>query len=163
VPTKSFSLAPLRLLLPAPMPNGTHDWRLTRLAVVQFFGTSGGTGLTVLILSCGHVYGWSTSSVGYMLAWIAGSRVLVLSLIVPLLVLLLERLVRRPTPLHGMPKEELERLAREAKVDEAPGGISEFAQMEDAHADMHADGVLRPLVVLWRSSIDIALARVSYV
>ncbi|PWN41806.1 hypothetical protein IE81DRAFT_314616 [Ceraceosorus guamensis] len=162
-------LGPLRLLVP-PKVDGKRDWRYSRLALVQSAGTSGGTGLTVLIVGTGHIWAWDPSSVGFMLSWIGGSRAVVLFAVVPLLVKLTEKIVPKPMQLVGLSDAELERLAKGARAEDI-GDADDEEDVADRRAatsstdrleDRDSDARLKPLVVLWRCAVDLSLARISF-
>ena len=166
-------LGPLAIYLPQVTREGPKDYRLTWLALAGAFANIGTNALSYVAVFAGYKFDFTPDAIGLLLGLIGATRAVWLIFAIPLLVLFFERTIRKPRQIASLTAEQLEALAKAGLKDpdlkradsrEAQDlGARGFAQPsdQDAHAEA-ASAETISAVVLWRTAVDIAIAKVSY-
>ena len=172
-------LGPLSIYLPQVTQDGRSDYRLTLLALAGAFSSIGTSALQYVAIFAGYKFDFTPDAIGVLLGLIGASRAVWLILCIPLLVLFFERSIRKPSLIAQLSKEELEALAKTGLQDpDLKQADSCDNQEPDTHGlahrtehDAHHEGGPRATeastetiraAVLWRTKIDVAIAKVSY-
>lgn len=172
-------LGPLSIYLPQLTHDGRKDYRLTWLAFAGMFANIGTNALQYVAIFAGYKFDFTPDAIGLLLGLIGATRAVWLIVAIPLLVLLLERTVRKPSRIASLSPQELEvyakaglkdpdltqpagRLAEELEND----GLAQPAQppqqgsLDEFPADASTETIRA--VVLWRTAIDLVIAKISY-
>lgn len=169
-------LGPLSIYLPQVSRDGRKDYRLTWLAFAGAFANIGTSALSYVAVFAGYRFDFTPDAIGLLLGLIGFSRAVWLIFAIPLLVVLLERTIRKPNEIAGLSTGELERLAKVGLKDPT------FKQSDTGRDELADRGLARPsdsnpgfdtdpqeasrgsirAAVLWRVAIDISIAKISY-
>ena len=170
-------LGPLSIYLPQVTKDGRKDYRLTWLALAGAFANIGTNALSYVAVFAGYKFDFTPDAIGLLLGLIGATRAVWLMFAIPLLVLFFERTVRKPTHIASLSAEELETLAKAGLKDadlQQPNhrvnrelgdrGLAASSEREQAAladtAEVSAETIRA--VVLWRTAVDVAIAKVSY-
>ncbi|PWZ01914.1 hypothetical protein BCV70DRAFT_198199 [Testicularia cyperi] len=162
-------LGPLAMYLPQTARDGSKDYRLTWLALAGMFANIGTNALQYVAIFAGYRFDFTPDAIGLLLGLIGATRAVWLVFAIPVVVVLFERVVRKPALIRRLDREVLEGLARVGLKD-VPGSTprvsgpvgAEPTLAERVHAEaVHGRPTIRA-VVLWRTAIDIAIAKLSY-
>ena len=171
-------LGPLSIYLPQVARDGSKDYRLTWLALAGAFANVGTSALSYVAVFAGYRFDFTPDAIGLLLGLIGASRAAWLIFAIPLLVVLLERTIRKPVEIVGLSVGELGTLAKAGLKDpdltqpnstrDGELGDRGIAQSPETSHDQGSEAeTIGPkdtirAAVLWRVSIDIAIAKVSY-
>lgn len=146
---------------------------------------AGGLGLQTLVMFCGFFLQWGPDQVGVLISSMGTVRALVLLLLVPLVISLLSRIVKKPKELENLSEEDMERISKnpsqveevvereeelehDLEVDEGRGLEGQIQAEEESHRllemqeNFERDEVLRSKLSLWRANIDLYLLKGSF-
>lgn len=164
-------LGPLSIYLPQVTREGRKDYRLTWLALAGAFANIGTNALSYVAVFAGYKFDFTPDAIGLLLGLIGATRAVWLIFAIPLLVLFFERTIRKPSQIALLSAEELERLAKaglkDPDLEQADHGQNEelgdrgLAQPLEAESSHVSTDTIRA-VVLWRTAVDVGIAKVSY-
>jgi MFS family permease len=151
-------ITPLRAIIPIKQKDGTYDMRITALFLTMVLVLCASSGLEIIILFFGHGMHWAASSVGYLISSLGATRLVTMSLLLPSLLVLLERRVRRPGIIAQYTVEELHKISKGSTSEETPVDASAFA----SEANLDETRLQQGAISLWRAKIDRYIVLVSW-
>ena len=170
-------LGPLSIYLPQVTRDGRKDYRLTWLALAGAFANIGTNALSYVAVFAGYKFDFTPDAIGLLLGLIGATRAVWLIFAIPLLVLFFERAIRKPSQIASFSPQELEVLAKAGlkdphlkqanhrqKQELGDQGLAQPLQAEPSSVPLPPEAsteVVRA-VVLWRTAVDVAIAKVSY-
>ncbi|KIS69371.1 uncharacterized protein UMAG_11718 [Mycosarcoma maydis] len=169
------ALGPLVIYLPQVTQDGHKDYRLTLLALAGAFANIGTNALSYVAVFAGYKFDFTPDAIGLLLGLIGATRAVWLIFAIPLLVVFFERTIHKPRQIASLSAQQLETLAKAGLQDPnlKQADILGNEEPED-HARPEPLAAGEPLpasaapaetisaVVLWRASVDIAVAKISY-
>ncbi|SPO25670.1 uncharacterized protein UTRI_03035 [Ustilago trichophora] len=168
-------LGPLSIYLPQVTREGRKDYRLTWLALAGAFANIGTNALSYVAVFAGYKFDFTPDAIGLLLGLIGATRAVWLIFAIPLLVLFFERTIRKPSQIALLSAQELERLAKAGLKDPdlqqadrpynqelGDRGLAQPLDAESSHVSTHVSSDTIRAVVLWRTAVDVAIAKVSY-
>ncbi|SNX84433.1 uncharacterized protein MEPE_03142 [Melanopsichium pennsylvanicum] len=158
-------LGPLSIYLPQVAIDGRKDYRLTWLALAGAFANVGTNALSYVAVFAGYKFDFTPDALGLLLGLIGATRAVWLIFAIPLLVLFFERTIRKPSRIASLSAQELETLAKAGLKDPDLKQADSQQSREFVEQDIRSDAMrvetIRA-VVLWRTAVDVAIARISY-
>ncbi|KAJ9479063.1 hypothetical protein PHBOTO_002550 [Pseudozyma hubeiensis] len=171
------TLGPLAIYLPQVTREGRRDYRLTWLALAGAFANVGTNALSYVAVFAGYKFDFTPDAIGLLLGLIGATRAVWLIFAIPLLVVFFERTIRKPSQIASLSAEQLDALAkaglRNPKLKHAPAredpeldnqNVPEVPAPERSSNASSSDtsAEIISAVILWRTAVDIAIAKVSY-
>lgn len=156
-------LGPLSLYLPQTATDGSKDYRLTWLALAGMFSNIGTNALQYIAIFAGYKFDFTPDAIGLLLGLIGATRAIWLIFAIPLVVVLLERNVKKPPEISELTKQQLEDLARIGLKSSTTGPVGSTSEAQNGRLQ-HFDSPVSLIrsVVLWRTAMDVAIGKLSY-